>query len=356
MNFPQATAATPALPEIVKGHHFTTSQRGLRQIDMVYEDCHFDRVVWSECMLSKLFFINCRFEGNRFEHCDLSQLVCDRCEVTDARWDNCSIHGFAFSNGAIHGASWRGGGIKNAVFSHTQGNAWHFDTIRASHVSIVSSKADQLALRGGRWSDAAWIKADLADLTIADTEFANFIVGQSQCRAVSVHACAGINLRWIDCAIEQMQVRDCNLRQAAWSHSVWQNGAIEATQLPLVSFDHAQLSGITVRDSRMEQVIFDQARLRDCDLRNLQAPRAGLRHTHLERVCLSGANLPKLDARGAQLEAVALGGCDCRGGQLTGQPRQLWSEADTRHAIFDEPSAEDDRAWRQRTQPGVRSL
>ncbi|KVN21665.1 hypothetical protein WJ63_21760 [Burkholderia pyrrocinia] len=346
----------PALPQVIKGRHYTTSHRGIELANTVYQECHFDRLTWSGCKLSNLRFVNCRFDGNRFERCELADLVHEDCVFASTTWTDCMLRDLAFIGGEIRDAMWAGGQIKDTIFSKANASDWRFERVRAAHVSIITSELTGVVLNGGRWSDASWIGMQLAGMHIRSVELENFIVGQSGCSACTLEACRGINVRWIGSKIDRMTVIDCEFRQAAWSHCTWTDGQIHSSRLPIASFDHATVSNLSIRNTDLPQAILDHASIVDSDLQGLRAPRIGLRHARLVRVQLAGAQLQGLDARGATLEHVGLNGCDCRTGILIGQPRRAWLAADTRQATFDEVGAEDDGPWRQRTQPGARGV
>ncbi|WP_343050296.1 pentapeptide repeat-containing protein [Burkholderia guangdongensis] len=321
---------------------------------MIYEGCHFDHLTWSDCRMSNVNFVDCRFDGNRFERCEAIRIHHENCRVIETTWDDCRLRGLSLTGGEIRGAEWRGGQVRDSIFSKTDGVDWHFERVRTAHVSFVASHLANVTLNGGHWSDTSWIDVASADLGIRSAELVNFIVGKSRCNRHAIEHCRGINVRWIDSQIEGMIVRECDLRQAAWSHCTWTEGRIDESRLPFASFDHAKVRGLSVSGTDLTQAIFDHAVLADCDLQRLHAPRVAFRHARLLRVKLTGARLERLDARGAELETVDLNGCDCRAGLLTGQPRRAWLAADTRQAIFEHAFADDDDAWQRRVQPGAR--
>ncbi len=356
MNESLQPVSTPALPNVIEGRHYTTSHRGIELTDTIYRDCHFDRVTWTECRLSNLHFVNCRFEANRFVRSGLTKLVYENCRIAETEWNDCMLHGLSLAGCEIRGAAWSSSLLKDVIFARANGASLRFDAVRAAHVSFIEGDLTNVELNGGHWSDASWMSLQLNGLQVRTSRIDNFIVGQSSCAACRVDDCTGINVRWIACQIDRMNVRGSVLNQAAWSHSTWSGGGIETSRLPLVSFDSAKLSGVTVRDADMPQAIFDSAQLRDCDLQGLHAPRISLRDAQLARVQLAAAQLAGLDARGATLDHVGLVGADCRAGVLIGQSRQAWRAADTQQATFDDAAMEDDRQWRQRAQPGARGV
>ncbi|WP_193100509.1 pentapeptide repeat-containing protein [Burkholderia sp. Z1] len=346
----------PALPQVIKGRHYTSSHRGLELVDAIYQDCHFDQLTWSECRLSNLRFVNCRFDANRFECCELTSLIYEDCHLASTKWTDCMLRGLSFIGGEIGGAMWAGGLIKDTTFSKTNASDWRFDSVRTAHLSVVTSELTDIVISGGRWSDASWVALQLVGVNMHSVELENFVVGHSGCHRFTLEACQGINVRWIDSKIDRMTVTDCELQQAAWSRCTWSDGQINSSRLPIASFDQSTVSNLSIRNSELPQAIFDHASVFDSDLHGLKAPRVGFRHTRLVRVQLAGAQLHGLDARGATLEQVGLNGCDCRNGCLIGQPRRAWLAADTRQATFDEAAAEDDGPWRHRTQPGARGV
>ncbi|TCW77480.1 hypothetical protein C5O80_34500 [Burkholderia sp. SRS-46] len=349
-------APAPALPQVISGRHYTSSHRGLRLADAIYQDCHFDQLTWTECSLSNLRFVNCRFDANRFERCELSDLVYEDCRLAASKWVDCTLLDLSFIGGEISDASWVGGLIQDTTFSKANASGWRFDSVRAAHVSVILSELAGIVLNGGRWSDASWVGTQLAGMELRAVELENFIVGQGSCSRFALEACRGINVRWIGSKIDRLTVTDCELRPAAWSHSTWTDGRIDSSRLPLASFDNATVSNLSVRNTDLSQSIFDHASVIDCDLQGLCAPRIAIRDARLVRVQLAGAQLRGLDARGATLDHVGLHGCDCRDGVLIGQPTRAWLAADTRQATFDEASDEDDSPWRRRTQPGARGV
>jgi uncharacterized protein YjbI with pentapeptide repeats len=356
MNESRPAVEAPELPKVISGRHYTSSHRGLELSDTIYKDCNFDHLSWSGCRLSNVRFVNCRFEANCFERCELINLVYEDCNIEETEWTDCSLRGMSFARGSIRHAVWTRSPLKDLVFANMTGSVWRFEAIRAAHVSFVKSECTGVELRGGLWSDASWIQVELAEVRIDAAELTNFIVGQSVCKRCEITDCRGINVRWIASQIEGMAVRKCELKQAAWSHCTWTSGEIGASRLPLASFDHAKVSSLSVRNSELPQAMFDHAIVEDCDFHGLNAPRVSFREARVARVRLSGAQMQGLDARGALLDQVDLNGSDCRSGVLVGQPERAWHAADTRHAAFDTPVAEDDRLWRQRTQPGARGV
>lgn len=351
-----ALALTPPLPQVVSDQRFDAPQTGIAFADTVYVNCHFDRVTWSRCRLSKLRFVDCRFDANRFEQCELQTVVCDDSRFQSTGWQHCALGGLSFSGCEIHDAVWKDCTIKDTICTKTQGTAWTFDTVQAAHLSFVASELAGVHLHGGRWRDSAWIGSRVTGLRADAAQLDNFIVGQSVCTRVALTGCRGVNVRWIDSTIEHMSVQTCALAQAAWSHSRWSAGAIRASRLPLASFDHATLDGVTIEETDLTQALFDSASVTDCDLHGLHAPRISLRAARLARVRLTAADLQGVDARGAQLDEVQLTGAQCRGGRLTGQPPSAWLGADTRDARFEEATTPDELRWWQRIQPGARGV
>ncbi|MCA8435396.1 pentapeptide repeat-containing protein [Burkholderia seminalis] len=356
MTAPLQPVFAPALPQVIKGRHYTTSHRGLELSGAIYEDCHFDHLTWSDCRLADLRFVNCRFDQNRFESCHFGNLIFEGCTINAARWFDCVLAGLCLIGGEIRDSAWANCLVKDTNFAKTIGSNWRFDMARTTHVSVIESELTNVALNGGQWSNASWISARMSEASVRGVELANFIVGMSDCSRWSVTECSGSNVRWLNSRVDGMTIRSCELRQAAWSNSAWEHGEISASQLPIASFDRARVSHLAVRNVELMQAIFDHATVVDSDLRGLRAPRIGLRHAQLVRVQLSGAELSGLDARGAVLEDVGLNGADCRSGLLIGQPRRAWLASDTRGSLFDEAADEDDRLWRQRTQPGARGV
>ncbi|UGA40855.1 pentapeptide repeat-containing protein [Chromobacterium haemolyticum] len=78
-----------------------------------------------------------------------------------------------------------------------------------------------------------------------------------------------------------MALDHCELKQAAWSHSVWNGGAIRSSRLVGASFDQARLRRVQTREADLEQAMFDGARLEDCAFEQLNAPRLSLRQARL---------------------------------------------------------------------------
>jgi uncharacterized protein YjbI with pentapeptide repeats len=356
MNEPREPVSAPALPRVIEGRHYTSSHHGLELADVIYRDCHFDRVTWADCRLSNLHFVNCRFDANRFVRSALTKLVHENCQIVETEWSDCVLRGMSLDGSGIRDAVWSKGVLQDVIFVKTSGASLRFDAVRAAHVSFIAGELTNVELNGGHWTDASWMSLQLNGLQVRASRIDNFIVGQSSCAACELDACTGINVRWIDCRIDRMNVRGSALNQAAWSHSTWSGGGIEASRLPLVSFDCAKLSRMTVRDAAMPQAIFDSAQVQDCELQGMHAPRVSLRDAQLARVQLDAAQLAGLDARGATLEEVGLNGADCRAGVLVGQSRQVWRAADTQQAMFDDAVLEEDRQWRQRAQPGARGV
>ncbi|PTU65997.1 hypothetical protein DB032_14215 [Chromobacterium sp. Panama] len=341
------------LPAVVEGLRFDAPPAATLN-RAVYIDCRFEGVHWQRCRFEEVRFVNCRFEANRFERCVWRELGCADSEFIDCVWDECELERVGWQRVSASRAQWRGGRQRDFSCVELDAADWRLSDVRSAHGSFVDCRLREWQLQGGRWSDSAWIRNQLDGFSVEGAELRNFIHGQSRARRVALSACRGLNARWIDCELEHMALDHCELRQAAWSHSVWNGGAIRASRLAGASFDQARLRRVQAREADLEQALFDGARLEDCAFEQLSAPRLSLRQARLEQVNLSGANLRGLDASGAALQSVKLSGCDCRGGRLIGQPRGAWSAADTAGALFDDSKLEQDRAWRQQAQPGPR--
>ncbi|UEP23066.1 pentapeptide repeat-containing protein [Burkholderia ambifaria] len=348
------SAVPPPLPEVVEGQRYVSAQRDVALADTLFVDCHFERVEWTGCRLSNLRFVNCTFDANRFDRCELEKLWYESSRVRDGAWTQSALQRVSFNECEIDGGAWAGCLLKDVVCSQSRGGTWTFDAVRGAHVSLIAGDYAGIMLRGGHWRDTSWIGSRLVDLQLESVELENLIAGRSGFERVVLAECRGINVRWIDSRIEQMTVQGCELKQAAWSHSAWVAGGIHASRLPIASFDHASVNGLTVTNSELPQAIFDSASVADSALQGVRAPRIALRDAWLTRVNLAGAQLQQLDARGVHLERVDLRGADCRSGNLIGQLRQTWAAADTREAVFEEATNTDEQIWWQRNYPGAR--
>ena len=283
--------------------------------DLLAEETHWERVVFSRCRFSEstfrgATFVQCVFEDCRFEKSNLSGASLVECTLRRCEWDDLQL-------------------------TEPTWALCEFEDSTLRKVSMVDVAVRDLTVTGGSWHDVSvidsiWMEVTMRDITLENVTFADAYAPDCRFERADLTRCWVVEKGFVRAVFEDVVADTCGfLNHARFDASRISRtrftrcgfaGAIldDMTLDASCSFQMCDFSGAVIVDSslpgvRFVQCTFQSSHWKDVDATEAWLYRCSLRGLDLRAVALTRAVLADSDLEGTQLAPDSTIGTDFRG-------------------------------------------